>query len=74
MSTLTEPLSSAFTRPDPHSPRTQGKRPRNQSYGTIAVSRWKNESTAVTTVAQNTEYTGEKPISMKPTMETSETK
>ena len=48
--------------------------PRNRSQGISAVSRRSMLVASATTVAQNTESTGEKPQSMKATIETSERK
>ncbi len=59
VSTPIDPPSSDLTNPDLQKPFIHGMRPRNQSYETSAVSLWKNDSTNVTTVAQNTDSTGE---------------
>src|SRR5690349_10761419 len=72
-STPTEPPSIAFTKPEPPSLR-QKPPPENRSQGSSAVSRRRKLVASDTTVAQNTDITGEKPMSMKTTMETSDRK
>src|SRR5689334_1893817 len=73
-STPREPPSSAFTRPEFHRPRPTGALPVSTSYEISAESRRRKLVSADTTVAQNTDSTGEKPHSMKTTMEMSDRK
>src|SRR5215212_1230030 len=73
-STPSEPPASAFTRPEFHNPLMIGARPMSTSYGMSEVSRRRKLVRAETTVAQNTERTGEKPHSMKTTMDMSDRK
>src|SRR5690349_19663732 len=74
LSTPSEPPASAFTSPEFHNPPTNGARAVKTSYGMRADSRRRKLVSAETTVAQNTESTGEKPHSMKTTMEMSDRK
>src|SRR3954465_2189702 len=73
-STPSEPPESALIRPEFHNPDPIGSFPVKIPYGRSEVSRRKRLVRAETTVAQNTESTGEKPHSMKTTMETSDRK
>src|SRR3954469_19068958 len=73
-STPSEPPESALIRPEFHSPRTIGALPVSTSYGMRALSRRRKLVSAETTVAQNTDSTGEKPHNMKITIEMSERK
>ena len=58
-STPIEPPSIALTKPDWKSFGASGRSPRNSAYGSSAQSRWKKLVMNVTTVAQNTDSTGE---------------
>src|SRR5213075_424492 len=73
-STPSEPPESALIRPEFQKPLMIGARPVNTSYGIRAVSRRRKLVMAETTVAQNTDSTGEKPHSMKTTIEISDRK
>jgi hypothetical protein len=73
-STERAPPSSAFTSPEFANPRRKGSRPRSKPYESSAESRCRKLVAKATTVAQNTESSGEKPNSMKITMEKSERK
>src|SRR5438067_7276053 len=73
-STPSEPPDSAFTSPEFHRPRPIFSLPVKTSQGMSAVSRRRKLVTAETTVAQNTDSTGENPHRMKTTIETSERK
>src|SRR3954468_6599140 len=73
-STPSEPPRSALMKLDCRRPRAMGARPRSTSHESNAVSGRSKLVIADTTVAQNTDSTGEKPHSMKTTMETSDRK
>src|SRR6266850_5510567 len=73
-STPSGPPESALMKPEFHRPRMTGALPLNTSQEMSAVSGRRKLVTADTTVAQNTAITGEKPHSMKATIETSERK
>src|SRR5512139_690428 len=74
LSTEREPPSSALTSPEPAMPRQKEALPRSTSYEMSAQSRCRKLVTAATSVAQNTDSSGEKPISMKATIENSDRK
>ena len=72
--TPVEPAANDLVRLELYRPDRIGILPLNQAYGMIAVSSRNMLVKAETTVAANTDNTGEKPISMKTTMEMSEKK
>src|SRR5712692_2598211 len=74
LSTPVEPASSALKNFDPKIPFTRGSRPRNRSYENKAQSRCKKLVAKENTVAQNTDSTGEYPMSMNTTIDTSDRK
>src|SRR3954467_11066320 len=63
-STPSEPPERALISPEFHTHLTTGALPVSTSYGISALSRRRKLVSAETTVAQNTERTGEKPHSM----------
>src|SRR4051812_39643990 len=73
-STPSEPPDKALISPDSHMPFVIGTFLSNNSYGMSDVSRRRKLVAAETTVAQNTDSTGEKPHSMKTTIDTSDRK
>src|SRR5256885_14420688 len=73
-STPSEPPASAFTNPEFHTPRPIGSLPLNTSQEMSAVSGRRKLVSADTTVAQNTDSTGEYPHSMNTTIEMRERK
>src|SRR6267142_7259994 len=74
LSTAREPPSSALISPEPVMPRQMGIFPWKKSYEMSAQSRCRKLVTKDTTVAQNTDSSGEKPSNMKATIETSDRK
>src|SRR5574337_837890 len=74
LSTPSEPFCIACEKPEPSSVRRQVPGRRNSSYGTSVVSPRRKLVANDTTVAQNTDSTGEKPQSMKTTIDTSDRK
>ena len=73
-STPVEPDASALVRLELYKPLKIGSLPLNQAQGMMAVSSRNMLENADTTVAQNTDMTGEKPNIMKTTIEISEKK
>jgi hypothetical protein len=73
-STPIEPPSMALTKGERKTWSTQEPLPWNRSYDSSAVSRRRKLVTSDTTVAQNTDSTGEKPHIMKATIDTSDRK
>ena len=74
LSTPIEPPSIALTSGERSRPSTKDFFPAKKSYETSAVSRRRKLVTNDTTVAQNTDNTGENPHIMNATMETSDRK
>src|SRR3990172_6885029 len=74
LSTPVEPASTTLKKGDGKICLAIGPRPRNRSYENSAQSRCRKLVRNDTTVAQNTDSTGEKPYSMKITIDTSDRK
>src|SRR5215510_4858714 len=74
LSTPSEPPASAVMKLDCSNPLRTGDLPRKTSKSTSAVSRRRKLVTIDTTVAQNTESTGENPHNMKTMIDTSDRK
>ena len=72
--TPVDPEESALVRFELYSPEKIGSLPLNQAHGMMAVSSRNILEKADTTVAQNTDITGEKPNIMNTTMEIREKK